>query len=137
MVSHAKVIMVMLITLAVAGWLSPCCCQTAWVATSVSQVMASTDDEASGCGCCESNNEEQSRDCCPEGDDLCAPSVAKMTPGEAATVKPVAASGWIWIDQTAVASRACISSREASSGVNRPPGLAAATLLGLRCALVI
>lgn len=132
MPTRLEVMIAMLIALVSAAWLSPCCCQSAWVAEQGAALLTSTAAEET-CRCC--TQPDPAQDCCPADAKGCTQSIGKMVP---LTVAPEIVPTHVWVIWTAepamTGSLACRSSFGECVGRAHPPDV---TLLGLGCALTI
>lgn len=138
MLAHVRMLAVVLSVL-VAGWWSPCCCQSDWLAGEGARLMeGGAHPGAHRGGCCAKKQaaKEASRDCCPTPGKVCKKAGGDTTmPVGKAAFTPTPTS-WVWVDAPGFLVDLRAGERlDAPASEGRPGGRS--TLLGLGCALIV
>jgi hypothetical protein len=124
-----------LLSVVVAGWWSPCCCQSDWLASAGARLVAGAGAHACGC-CAKQGTREPSRDCCPTPGKACRKAGGETVPTGTKVAVPAAASAWVWVD-TAVEARGPASAEPLRERVCEGWHGQRGTLVGMHCALVV
>jgi hypothetical protein len=136
MLGRAKTILIVLAAVLMAGWWSPCCCQSEWMAEAGARVLAGGSG-GEACECCRAGDESH-RTGCPLGSQTCKQTMGKATgvQGVGAVELQLPLTAWVWVDRAG-------GDEVGASGVPRGEAAkvrehrSAVTLLGLRCALIV
>lgn len=134
--ARAKAILIVLAAVLMAGWWSPCCCQSEWMAQAGARLLAGGSGGET-CECCRSGDASHLAGC-PLDSKNC-----KQTMGKAAGISVGGPTGvhlpvtaWVWVERAGgdEVGAAGVPGVEAGKVREHRP---AVTLLGLRCALMV